>query len=80
MLQESGTRMQSIKRFNFVRREDVSGVSGVGLVGEGVEFTNGKVVMCWRSSISSLSFFDNIKELELVHGHEGRATIEWIDK
>ena len=31
------------------------------------------------SSISSLSVFDNIKELELIHGHEGRATIEWMD-
>jgi len=72
--------MQAIKRFLFKRSEDVSGVSGTGTVGEGVEFTNGKIVMCWLSSVSSLSFFDNIKELELIHGHEGRAVIEWIDK
>lgn len=72
--------MQAIKRFRFKRTEDVSGISGTGIVAEGVEFTNGKVVMCWLSSVSSLSIFNNIKELELIHGHEGRATIEWMDQ
>lgn len=72
--------MQAIKRFLFNRSEDVSGVSGIGTVAEGVEFTNGKVVLCWLSSVSSLTIFDNMKELELIHGHEGRATVEWIDK
>ena len=38
--------MQAIKRFRFKRTEDVSGISGTGIVAEGVEFTNGKVVMC----------------------------------
>lgn len=72
--------MNASRRFNFVRTEDVSGVSGTGVVGEGVEFTNGKVCFTWHSSKSSVAIYDNIKTFISVHGHEGKGNIEWVDE
>lgn len=71
--------MNTIRRFNFVRSEDVSGVSGTGIVGEGVELTNGKIVFSWLSNLGSVAVYDNIKTFLGVHGHEGKGSIEWID-
>jgi len=68
-----------IRRFHFVRAEDVSGVSGTGVVGEGCELTNGKIVFSWLSNLGSVAIYDNIKTLMTIHGHEGRGTVEWID-
>ena len=61
------------------RTEDVSGVSGTGIVAEGCEYSDGAVVMKWRTYNSSLVVYKNIKECEFIHGHEGRTKIVWID-
>ena len=68
-----------IRRFHFVRIEDVSGVSGTGIVGEGVELTNGKIIFSWLSNLGSVGVYDNVKTFLTVHGHEGKGKIEWID-
>jgi hypothetical protein len=68
-----------IRRFHFVRTEDVSGVSGTGVVGEGVELSNGKVVHSWISNMGTVSVYDNMKTFVAVHGHEGKGAIEWLD-
>lgn len=69
----------SIRRFHFVRTEDVSGVSGTGVVGEGVEFSGGKVAYTWLTHMGAVTVYDNIKTFLSIHGHEGKGTIEWID-
>lgn len=68
-----------LRRFVLRRVEDVSGMSGTGYVAEGIEFSNGQVAMTWLSSHTSIAFHHNIKEVETIHGHEGRTTIVWID-
>jgi hypothetical protein len=68
-----------MRRFNFIRSEDVSGVSGTGIVGEGVEFSSGRVIFTWLSHMGSITTYDNIKTFISIHGHEGRGQIEWID-
>ena len=68
-----------IRRFHFVRTEDVSGVSGTGVVGEGCELSNGKVVHSWISNMGTVSVYDNMKTFVAVHGHEGKGCIEWLD-
>jgi hypothetical protein len=68
-----------MRRFVLKRTEDVSGVSGTGTVAEGVELSNGKVCMQWLSSNSSLVIYDCIKEVETIHGHEGRTSVVFID-
>jgi hypothetical protein len=67
------------RRFHLVRHEDVSGVSGTGIVADGVRFPNGKAVMCWRGELSSIATYDSIGLLLEIHGHEGRTCIEWVD-
>ena len=68
-----------MRRFELLRITDVSGVSGTGLVAEGVEFSSGKVALCWYGEYRSMSFWDSIDSLEAVHGHEGSTKVVWID-
>ena len=71
-----------MRRFYLQRNEDESGVSGVGVVAEGVEFQNGRVAMQWlKPSMtgSSTSIFDNINCVVLIHGHNGKTKIIWLD-
>ena len=67
-----------MKTFLLVRNEDVSGVSGTGVIAEGVEFENGKCVLGWLPLYRSVSMYDSVDEMEAVHGHNGRTYIEWI--
>lgn len=68
-----------MRRFLLHRREDASGVSGTGYVAEGIEFSDGSVVMRWRFDDGATNFYRSIKDVERIHGHEGRTEIEWVD-
>lgn len=68
----------AMRLFRLVRKEDVSGVSGVGIVAEGVCFGNGKVAMAWIGKHHTIELFDYMEEVEELHGHEGRTVVEWI--
>jgi hypothetical protein len=69
----------SMRRFTLVREEDVSGTSGIGVVAEGVEFSNGQVAIHWISQMESVNVYGNVKVLDKLHGHEGRTKIVWMD-
>lgn len=72
----------TIRRFELHRDEDVSGVSGTGVVAEGVAFSNdGPVALRWLSDWpTSVVFHDRgVESLEAVHGHNGRTRIFWLD-
>jgi hypothetical protein len=69
-----------VRRFVLVRHVDPSGVSGTGVVAEGVEFTDGSVVLRWRSDTPSTVVYANTAAVEQVHGHGGATDIEWIDR
>ena len=74
--------MQPVRRFELHRDEDVSGVSGTGIVAEGVAFSDGgPVALRWTSEWpTSVVFHDRGEEsLEAVHGHNGRTRIVWLD-
>jgi hypothetical protein len=64
-----------MKTFKLVRDEDVTGISGTGVVAEGVEFTNGKVAMSWLTEHTSTTVFDGLHDVELIHGHNGSTRI-----
>lgn len=68
-----------MRTFNLHRAEDESGVSGTGIVTEGVEFSDGTCVMRWLTSTKSTAFYDNINELVQIHGHEGRTVAVFDD-
>ena len=65
--QEEGQEM--FRRFNLVRNVDVSGVSGIGIVAQGVEFKTGKTVINWCSKdIKSVTIYDSIDDVLRIHG------------
>ena len=68
------------RRFNLVRAIDVSGVSGTGIVAQGVEFVTGKAVINWCSrDIKSVTIYDSINDVLRIHGHGEATKIEFLD-
>lgn len=61
--------------FNLVRDEDETGISGTGVVAEGIEFSNGMCAMCWLTAMHSVAVYPNVRQLEAIHGHNGRARV-----
>lgn len=81
------TDATDIRRFNLVREEDESGVSGTGIVAVGVVFPNGYVEMQWLNDENNrvetetnghASYPGGISDVEEVHGHDGRTEVEFI--
>lgn len=68
-----------MRRFQLHRKEDESGVSGTGIVAEGVEFENGKCAVSWCSQYSSVAVYDSISVVSRIHGHGGKTEIVWLD-
>ena len=54
-------------------------MSGTGKVASGVCFQDMVCAMRWNTGVSSTSIFEHPRDIERIHGHEGRTTIEWID-
>jgi hypothetical protein len=63
--------------FNLVRTEDISGVSGTGIVAEGAQFSTGKCVLSWVTKYRSVAVYDSLEELEAIHGHDGKTRVVW---
>lgn len=68
-----------MKIFRLNRKEDIHGHSGEGpSVAIGVIYPNGKVTMVWRTEITSTTVFDSISNVEELHSHGGKTTIEYF--
>lgn len=67
-----------IRRFLLDRRADVTGLSGTGIVAEGVQFTDGLTVLRWLSETPSTIFYDSLEAMFRVHGHDGKTVIRWL--
>lgn len=61
----------SIRRWIMVRNEDISGVSGTGLVAAGVEFATGGVAGSFVSKYPGCFTYPSMSILQHVHSHEG---------
>ena len=68
-----------MRRFQLIRKEDVSGVSGVGLVAEGVEFHDRQVAVSWFGAHHCLSVWPSVEDVVAIHGHGGLTVVEWVD-
>ncbi len=73
-----GVWRRRMRLFLLVRDEDVSGVSGTGIVAEGVEFSDGTVAMRWLRRPFSMAFYGSIRDVVAVHGHGGRTRVKWL--
>lgn len=67
------------RRFWLVRHQDVSGVSGTGIVAEGIVWSSGQVALHWPGLPTCTSTWAALDDLLAVHGHGGWTTVEWID-
>lgn len=69
------------KTFTFVRDVDESGVSGTGVVAEGIEFSNGKVAVCFLSDkVKSAIVYDSIEDAVAIHGHGGKTRLVYTEQ
>ena len=72
-----------MRPFQLRRLEDPTGISGMGVVAEGVDF--GKyTVLYWKPQITpigvpSLGIYRSTDELIQIHGHGGQTVLEWLD-
>lgn len=67
------------RRFVLKRDEDVTGLSGTGVVAWGVIFPDGRVATRWKSEVAQTCAFDSIEDVIHVHGHHGRTRVVWLD-
>ena len=65
------------KLFWLQRIKDETGLSGTGIVCEGVQFSDGRCVMHWIGKIDSIVHHKNIKDVQEIHGHNGSTKIIW---
>jgi hypothetical protein len=77
-----------LRGFTLVRDIDVTGISGTGVVAQGVVFDDGSVVVRWLdagvSEINRLAgvrpttvMHENIGSVLALHGHNGATKIVW---
>lgn len=73
--------------FLIVRDHDVTGISGTGVVAEGVQFSDGTVAVRWRviSGVHAARgvkpttvIHPDIESVVALHGHNGATRIEWL--
>lgn len=71
------------RRFELKRQQDISGVSGIGTVADGIMFDDGQAIIKWRGGdhgVRSLAIYNSMSEVKDIHGHDGATTVEWLDE
>lgn len=75
-----------MRMFALHRHADVTGLSGTGVVAEGVQFSDGTVVLRWLPAGTTrptrvrptTTVHDDIDSVEALHGHDGKTVIVWL--
>lgn len=68
-----------MRRFQLHRNEDASGISGTGIVAQGIQFDDGSCAMRWLTETASTAIYTSVADLVAIHGHEGRTWLVWLD-
>lgn len=69
-----------MRAFVLQRDVDATGISGTGVVAEGIEFSSGVVALTWLGDWpTSVVFHDRgIESVEKIHGHGGNTKIVFL--
>lgn len=67
-----------MKRFYLYRDVDETGISGVGIVAEGIQFMSGRCVIEWRTEFRSIGIYESVEDLIAIHGHNGKTRVVWL--
>jgi len=78
MIEFEESKIITSKRFWLVRTEDISNVSGIGIVADGIVFPDGVAVLRWRTAGGSTGIYDSLESLEKIHGHEGKTKVKFV--
>ncbi len=65
------------RTFRLVRTSDVSGVSGTGVIAEGVVFHDGQTILSWFGRLHTIEIAPKIEDVIEIHGHNGATQIVW---
>jgi hypothetical protein len=65
--------------FHLDRMTDVSGVSGIGRVADGVVWPDGSVAIRWRGRYASTVTWASLADAVAVHGHDGATRVVFDD-
>jgi len=68
-----------MRNFVLVRYSDESGVSGIGTVAEGIVFSDGHVALRWLTATASTAVYDDIADVEHIHGHGGKTKVRYVN-
>lgn len=72
-----------MRLFELVRTIDHTGVSGTGVVAQGVVFDDNTVAMRWLGQSSSTVIHDSIENVIKIHDHQGTKSqggtaVRWL--
>jgi hypothetical protein len=67
------------RRFHLQRDDDVTGISGVGAVADGVVWADGAVTIRWRGQHPSTVNWASLADAKAIHGHGGATRFIWDD-
>jgi hypothetical protein len=68
-----------VRMFELHRDVDVTGVSGTGIVAEGVEYGDGTLAVRWLGEDAETVVSESIYRFLRIHGHEGRTRAVFLD-
>lgn len=74
-----GRIVSPVRRLHLHRDEDVSGISGVGVVAYGAQFPDGSIVMRWDTQVKSTVFYNSHDDLLTIVGHGGKTRVVYDD-
>jgi hypothetical protein len=72
-------RPTSARLFVLDRDTDVSGISGTGVVADGVVWPNEMVTLCWRGENPSVVVWQSLDAAMAIHGHDGATRCVFVD-
>ena len=65
------------RTFTLYRDVDETGISGTGEVCEGVQFTDGTVVIRWYGEHASTVVWKSLEDAMAINGHDGKTRVVW---
>jgi len=70
-----------MRAFELHRDVDETGVSGTGVVAEGIEFSDGVVCLRWLTEWPSsvVHYERGMASVEAIHGHNGKTRIVLVN-
>lgn len=71
--------MAALRRFELHRHEDETGISGTGVIAEGISFSDGTAALRWKSKLKSTAVYGSMDDVEKIHGHDGKTEIVYLD-